>query len=102
MSGRLAAITETKDGVRIKVRLTPRASRDEIAGFRDGDGDALLIRVTAPPTENKANQGLCKLVAKQLGVAKGRVAVVGGAKSRDKILEVQGISVAEASAALEG
>lgn len=61
--------------------------------MRDG---ALVVRVTAPPAENRANQVLCKLLARRLGVAKGRVAVVGGGKSRDKVVEVEGMGPGEA------
>lgn len=69
----------------IEVRLTPRANRDEIAGYRDG---VLRCRVTAPPADGRANEALRKLVAKRLGVAKSRVRLVRGARSRTKLLEV--------------
>lgn len=86
-------VTEVDGGARLKVRLTPRASRDEIAGVRDG---ALVVRVTAPPAENRANLALCKLLARRLGVAKGRVSVVGGGKSRDKVIEIAGVDAKDA------
>jgi uncharacterized protein (TIGR00251 family) len=77
------------DGVaRIAIRVQPRAARDEIAGERDG---ALLVRVTAPPVDGKANDAACKLLAKRLGVAPSRVAVVRGASARDKLVEVEGV-----------
>lgn len=86
----MGAVSETAVGVRVKVRLTPRASRDEIAGLRDGGEGALAVRVTAPPAENRANRALCKLIARELGIAKGRVVVVAGGKSRDKVVEIEG------------
>lgn len=95
--GFVSAVTDAGAGVRIKVRLTPRASREEIGGVRDG---ALQVRVTAPPAENKANAALCKLLAKQLSVAKGRVSVVGGGKSRDKVVQVEGVGEGEVRAKL--
>jgi uncharacterized protein len=73
---------------RIAVRVQARASRDEIHGERAG---ALLIRVTAPPVDGRANDAVCRLVASQLGVARSRVSVVRGASARDKLLEVEGI-----------
>jgi uncharacterized protein len=76
----------------VRVRLQPRAARDEILGERDG---ALLVRLTAPPVEGRANAALCRLVARRLGVASSRVAVVRGAKSRDKVVGVEGLSSAE-------
>jgi uncharacterized protein len=48
----------------LRVRLQPGASRSEIAGERDG---AILVRVTAPPVEGRANEALRKLIAKRLG-----------------------------------
>jgi uncharacterized protein (TIGR00251 family) len=69
----------------IDVRVFPRAARDEIAGRRDG---RLLVRVTAPPLEGRANKALRKLLAKRLSVAAGRIRVVSGERSRDKRVEV--------------
>lgn len=88
----MSAVSESKGRVRISVRLSPRASRDEIGEVRNG---SLVVRVTAPPAENRANQGLCKLLARRLGLAKGQVAVTGGAKSRDKVVEVEGLDAGE-------
>lgn len=69
----------------IRVRLVPRAGRNEIAGWRDG---RLLVRVTAPPLEGRANQALRKLLAKRLGIAAGRVEIARGERSRDKLVAV--------------
>jgi uncharacterized protein (TIGR00251 family) len=77
---------------RLAVRVHPRARRDEIAGERGG---SLLVRVTAPPVEGKANMAVCRLLARQLGVAPGRVAVVRGASSRDKLVEIDGLELEE-------
>ena len=73
---------------RLQVRVQPRARRDEIAGEREG---RLLVRVTAPPVEGKANEAVRRLLAKRLGVAPGRVAVGRGQAGRDKLIEVEGI-----------
>lgn len=83
---------------RIRVRLTPKAARDEVAGWHDG---VLRVRVTAPPVEGKANAALEALVAKALRVPKSRVRVVSGAKGRDKTLAIEGIDEADARARLE-
>jgi uncharacterized protein (TIGR00251 family) len=77
---------------KLAVRVRARARRDEIAGERGG---SLLVRVTAPPVEGKANAAVCKLLAKRLGLAPGKVAVVRGASSRDKLVEIDGIEAAE-------
>jgi uncharacterized protein len=77
---------------KLAVRVQARARRDEIAGERAG---SLLVRVTAPPVEGKANAAVCRLLAERLGLAPGRIAVVRGASSRDKLIEIDGIGAAE-------
>ena len=77
---------------RLAVRVVARASRDEIAGF---EGETLRVRVTAPPVEGRANRALTRLLAKELGVARGDVRVVAGRGSRDKVLAVDGLGAAE-------
>lgn len=82
---------------RIAVRLQPRAKREEVVGVR---GDAVVIRVTAPPVDGKANAALCAFVAKRAGVAKSAVEVVSGHSARDKVVEVQGVEADALRAAL--
>ncbi len=74
------------------VRLRPRGRGDELLGVTD---DVLRARVSAPPTDGRANQALCKLIAARVGVAPSRVSVVRGAKSRDKLVEVEGVGATE-------
>ena len=81
----------------LRVRVQPRASRDEIVGQRDG---ALVVRLTAPPAEGRANKALCRLIAGRLGIAPSRVTLVRGAKSRDKVIKVEGVESAEIAARL--
>ena len=77
---------------KLAVRVQARARRDEIAGERAG---SLLVRVTAPPVEGRANAAVCRLLAARLGLAPGRIAVVRGAASRDKLVEIDGIEAGE-------
>ncbi len=77
---------------RVRVRLQPRAARDEIVGVRDG---ALMVRVSAPPVQGRANEALCRLIAARAGVAKSRVSVARGAGSRDKLVSVEGVDAAK-------
>jgi uncharacterized protein len=77
---------------KLAVRVQARARRDEIAGERAG---SLLVRVTALPVEGKANAAVCRLLAERLGLAPGRIAVVRGAASRDKLIEIDGIEAGE-------
>jgi uncharacterized protein (TIGR00251 family) len=81
----------------LRVRLQPRARREEIVGERGG---AVVIRVTAPPVDGKANAALCALVAKVAGVAPSRVSVVRGHAARDKLVRVEGLEDAALRAAL--
>ena len=80
------------DGVRVAVRLTPKASRNAIAGIAEaGQGDAVLkVMVTAVPEAGKANEALIKLLAKQWGIAKSSISLVAGATDRNKIVHVAG------------
>jgi len=59
-----------------------------------------VIRVTAPPVDGRANDALCRLVAKAAGVAPSRVRVIRGHSARDKVLEVEGVEARELRAAL--
>jgi uncharacterized protein (TIGR00251 family) len=77
---------------RIAVRLQPRASRDEIARSHAG---VVVVRVTAPPVEGKANDALRRLLAKRTGVAPSRVKIVRGQTTREKLVEVEGLDDAE-------
>jgi uncharacterized protein (TIGR00251 family) len=74
--------------VTITVRLQPRAKREEVVGERDG---VIVIRVTAPPVDGKANQALCRLIAKRAGVAPARVEIVRGHAAREKVIRVAGV-----------
>ena len=73
----------------IRVRLTPRAARNEVTGWRDG---FLLVRLTAPPVEGAANAALVRLLASALGLPKGAVRIVAGLKSRDKTVAIEGMT----------
>ncbi len=79
-------------GVRLAVRLTPRAGRNGFDGVVTGpDGrPALQLRVAAPPVEGAANAALVAYVAEALGVRKSDVAVVSGERGRLKLLELSG------------
>ena len=83
------------DGVLLRVRLTPRASRDGIDGPKAGpDGDYLQARVRAVPEDGKANAALIALLAKALGLAKSSLTVSSGAASRLKTVRIAGDTTA--------
>jgi uncharacterized protein (TIGR00251 family) len=81
-----------KDGtVSFAVRVQPRASRDEIAGeYQDG----LKIRLTAPPVDDRANDALRKLLAARLKVPLAAVRIASGERSRNKRVEIYGVTAA--------
>lgn len=79
-------MSELGPPVRVVVRLTPRAGRNELAGVRDDD--TILARVTAAPSDGEANAALCRLIAKAAAVPPSTVAVVRGHKSREKTIEL--------------
>ena len=82
-----------KDGaVIVQVVLQPRASRDEVLEQR---GDALKIRVTAPPVDNQANRKLCALVSKLVGVGRNQVEVIGGHTGRVKQVRIASATLEE-------
>jgi uncharacterized protein (TIGR00251 family) len=80
------------DEARIDVRVQPRASRDELVGFRDG---VLHARVCAAPVAGAANRAVCRLIASRAGVAPSRVEVIRGERGRSKLVRVVGLSSQE-------
>ena len=80
-------IQETPEGVIFKAVIHPRGSRNEIVGLK---GDALKIRVTAPPVQGAANKMCIELLAKSLKVRKSDVEIVRGQGSRTKQIKVRG------------
>lgn len=76
----------------MRIRVQPRARREEVVGERDG---AIVIRLTAPPVDGKANEALRRLVSKRAGIAKGAVEIVRGAGGRDKLVAARGIGAGE-------
>lgn len=82
-------ITDSGDGVILRVQVQTRASRDEIVGAH---GDALKIRITAAPVAGAANKHLLKFLAKKLRVAKSQISIASGAASKVKSIAIEGIS----------
>jgi uncharacterized protein (TIGR00251 family) len=82
-------VNERAGSIRFDVRVQPRASRDRIDGVHGG---ALRVRVTAPPVEGAANEALIRLLAEFLRVNRADVRVISGLSSRNKIVQVDGVS----------
>ena len=79
-------------GTLASVRVVPRASRTGLDGRH---GDALRVRLTAPPVEGAANAALIGFLASQLGLPKSAITLVSGATARQKVVHVQGLTPAE-------
>ena len=73
----------------LSVRVIPRSPTSAITGRR---GDALLVRLTAPPVDGAANAALIELLAKAFGRPRRDVSLVAGEKSRDKRVAIEGLS----------
>ncbi|MDB5376790.1 MAG: hypothetical protein JWR00_1236 [Rubritepida sp.] len=84
--------TPVAKGVRLAVRLTPRASREGMDGVVQGPDERrmLQLRLAAPPVDGAANTALIAFVAKALRLRKSEVAIVSGEKARLKLLELSG------------
>ena len=88
---------ERTEGVEIRIHLQPRASKTEIVGVY---GEAVKIRITAPPVDGRANAELCRFLARQLGVPQQYVQVISGVSSRQKRVFIRGKTLTEIGASL--
>jgi Uncharacterized conserved protein len=82
-------VHEADGRVRFSVRVQPRASRSEIAGVY---GDALKVRLSAPPVDGAANVALIEFLADVFAVGRRDVRILAGETSRSKIVEIEGIT----------
>lgn len=78
-------ITLKDDGVLLKIRISPNASKNQIIQ----DGDIIKLKVTAQPIENKANKAVIEYLSKQLKVPKTSITIVKGETSKDKTLFIK-------------
>ena len=77
------------DGVRVRLKVMPRARRDAVDGIVQGrDGPALRVWVTAPPDDGNANAAVIALLARAWRVPKSAIALVQGATSRQKLIHI--------------
>ncbi len=86
MSDRKFNLHDGKKGSALAVRVTPRASRNEIVELLD-DG-TIKIRIAAPPSDNEANETLIEFLSEILGIPKSRLDIVAGVAGRDKLIAV--------------
>lgn len=86
MSDRKFNLHSGKKGSALAVRVTPRASRNEIVELME-DG-TIKVRLAAAPSDNEANEALIGFLSEVLGVPKSRLDIVAGAAGRDKLISV--------------
>jgi uncharacterized protein len=84
---------------RLKLRVVPSAGSSEIVGRY---GNAWKVRVGAAPERGRANDELLKVLSKRLGVRAAELSIVSGHSARDKVVELRGLSAAEAASRMEG
>ena len=78
-----------KDGsIDIRIYAQPRSSKNEITGVHD---DAIKIKITSPPVDGAANSLLIQFLSKKLGIPKSRISLVSGGRSRNKVINIEGI-----------
>jgi uncharacterized protein (TIGR00251 family) len=86
MSERKYHLHSGQKGSALAVRVTPRASRNEIAEILN-DG-TVRVRLTAPPVEGRANEALREFLSEIIGVPRSKIEIVAGATGRDKLVSI--------------
>lgn len=82
--------SEANGVVRVRLLVQPRASRTEVVGEH---GDAIKLRVAAPPVEGEANREVVRFLSKLLGIPAGAVELSSGETGRRKVVELRGVTV---------
>lgn len=93
----MSPIADRPGGCTLRLRIIPRAGQTRLAGEREG---ALVVRLAAAPVDGEANAALVAWLAQQLRVPRRSVRLVAGDRSRDKRLEIDGLSAADAESRL--
>jgi uncharacterized protein (TIGR00251 family) len=81
----------------LAIKAIPNAPRSQVVGWL---GDALKVKVHAPPLEGRANEALCDFLAATLGLPRRAVTVLRGDTSRHKLVRIDGLALAEVKAKL--
>ena len=83
------SVIKDSRGIRLALKVTPNAGRNEITGFKEG---VLQLRIATPPEKGKANKELIGFLAERMGVNKSSILIIKGQTSRNKVILIQGIS----------
>jgi uncharacterized protein (TIGR00251 family) len=95
---RYPELSSTDGGTVLAVHVQPGAGRTEVVGRY---GEALKVRVAAPPTGNRANEAVIELVAAEFGVAPSAISVLSGATNRQKRLRLEGVELRNAERVID-
>ena len=82
-------IKSCDNGIRFSAIIQPRSSKNEVTGVYN---DALKIRLTSPPVDGEANKACMIFFAKWLGISPSKISIVQGLSSKNKIIEVDGLT----------
>jgi uncharacterized protein (TIGR00251 family) len=96
--GAVLQLRERPGGLVFAVRVQPKSSRDELVNVTDG---VLWVKVTAPPIEGQANRACIQLLASALGLPVSSLALTGGPRSRNKQVQVSGVTAEHLRAAVD-
>lgn len=91
-------LQESGAGISFRVRVVPRAGRTAVAGER---GDALLVRLAAPPVDGAANEALVAFLSRLFDVPHRQVTIAAGERSRDKVVRIAGVDAARIRSVFE-
>lgn len=87
---------DTQKGLIIRLKIIPNSSKNDLIW----ENDALKIKITAQPIENKANKALVEFLSKTLKTAKSNISIIKGELNKEKTLLIQGYSEKEFKKAL--
>jgi uncharacterized protein (TIGR00251 family) len=91
VTGPAPGLRPSAAGVVLDVRVIPRSSRAGVGGVRDG---RLVVRVTAAPVDDAANDAVVRALAEALEVPRRAVRITAGATSKNKAIEISGVDAA--------
>ena len=89
----MGPLEQTVEGVRLRVKVVPRASLSEVAGTH---GNMVRIRLAAPPVDGAANNELVRFIADALSVPRAAIRLVSGQSSRSKVILIDSITLEQA------
>ena len=86
-------LKEFADGVSFKIKVQPKASKNQICGLI---GDALKLRITAPPVDGAANEAVVKYFASFFKVSRSQIEILSGHTGRNKVIKINGVTIEQA------